>query len=268
MQRKYILFIISALLFASCTKVIDVDLNDASPMIVVDASVNSYDNVLYTDQNVWVKVSWSSSYFENNTPTPIDDASLAVINANGDRFDLVHNTSGGYYASIPADKRSNEWKLEGLIEGKEFKSNTQIPNYVAIDSILAAKLPFGPPKDGLTPIVFFTDIAGEENYYRMKIWINDTLQNKLYITRDDGFDGKQIAYPFMRLQLKTNDKFRVELLCIDKFSLDYYKVFAMNTGGGGFSAAPGNPLSNIDGEGMIGIFTGQTSSWTTRIVGQ
>lgn len=264
---RYIFFLIIIIIFSSCSKVIDVDLNEADPQIVVDAFVESYyDKQSIKHQHAFVKLSYTSSFFENNTPVYIDGAKLHITNNKGDKYLLDDLGKGRYSYNFPDVNISASWKIEGLVDDTEIEASAAVPSYVGIDSVVAIELPFGPPKKGRSPICFFTDKVGESNSYRLKIKINGVQQAGLYITRDDGQDGKQIAYPFMRNKVFPGDTIDVLLLSIDKFSLDYYLVFAQNMGGGGFSAAPGNPISNIEGENTIGIFTGQTRSEVRFIV--
>ncbi|MCK5847518.1 MAG: DUF4249 domain-containing protein [Bacteroidales bacterium] len=268
MKIRTIIYLSILVILASCTKVIDVDLNEADPKIVVDAYIQDYEDV-NSIQKVFVKLSRSSSVFEDNTIDVIENQTIYAINESGNRFKLDWHADSAlqnYSAIINNADKSTNWSIETTIEGIDITAETSIPNFVGLDSIVATKLPFGPPKEGLSVICFFNDIAGEANNYRFRIFVNGTNMGGLYITRDDAFDGEQIAYPFMHTEVQIGDTVRVDLLSIDEFSLDYYKVFAMTNGGGGFSAAPGNPISNIKGEDAIGIFTGQTISSVTRII--
>ena len=263
MKQNILIFILIIFAISSCKKVINVDLNDADPKIVVDASVENGEN--YDGHVIIVKLSKSASFYDSSVPELIKGKDVYAINSAGKRFKLFENE---YYYRIYIDEvdKSDVWKIETNIDGKDITAQTTMPNYVGIDSILSVKLPFGPQREGYTPVCFFTDIAGEANNYRLRIHINSLYYNDLYITRDDGFDGQQIAYPFMKLEVQKGDTVSIDLMSIDAFSLEYYKVFAQNMGGGGFSAAPGNPITNIVGEDAIGIFTGQTVSSVTRIV--
>ena len=263
MRYNIILLILIVFAISSCKKVIDVDLNDADPKIVVDGFVENREN--FDGHFIIVKLSKSASFYDSSVPERIKGKDVYAINSAGKRFKLVENEVH-YRKYVDENDKSDSWTIETNIDGKDITAKTTMPNYVGIDSILSVKLPFGPQREGYTPVCFFTDIAGEANNYRLRIRINNEEFNSLFITRDDGFDGQQIAYPFMRLEVQKGDTVSIDLLCIDDFSLEYYKVFAQNMGGGGFSAAPGNPITNIEGEDAIGIFTGQTKSTATRIV--
>ncbi len=265
MKINIIIPIVLLMALASCTKVVEIDLNEASPQIVMDAYVQDYGED-WKFQKVNAKLTRSMSIYEDSAPEVFDNLEVYATNEQGKRFKLDYNSQAFMYNILIDDvDRSTNWTIETNIEGNEITSETSIPNYVAIDSIVAVKLPFGPRVDGLSPICFFTDIPGEANYFRLKISINGIPMNSLFITRDDGFDGQQIAYPFMNTEAFVGDTVAISLLAIDELSFEYYKVIMQNMGGG-FSAAPGNPITNIEGEGVIGVFTGQTISEVTRII--
>jgi hypothetical protein len=257
--NKILIFSLLTLL-ASCTKVVDIDLNEANQRIVIDAKI-SYESWDSTNLHSRVHLTRTGSYYTNNTFDTISDANLSIKSNSGAIYPL-HYSSRGYYvnSNIPMGNVNDEYELFGTIDGKEITSKSTIPTRVKIDSIGAYPLQFGPHgTDHLTAVCFFTDVAGENNYYRLKIIVNGLRYGSIYITRDDGQDGKQIAYPFFKAPINVSDTIDIELICMDEFSFDYYKVLSQNLGAGGFSAAPGNPESNIKGD-AIGIFTAQTSS--------
>jgi len=269
MNIKIIITIALLMILASCTKIVEIDLNEADPKIVVDAYAQEEGILNNRSEKLYAKFTRSVSIYEDVYPEAFSGLDVYATNDQGDHHKLNWNAydSSYTYTNIISDLDDEviEWTIETTIENIDIKSKTSIPNYVAIDSILAVKLPYGPPVDGLSPIAFFTDLPGEANYYRLKLTINGELIRGLFITRDDGFDGKQIVYPFMNVGVSKGDIMKVTLLAIDEFSFEYYKVIMQNMGGG-FTAAPGNPYSNIEGDNTIGIFTGQTMSEAIREV--
>ena len=268
MNIKIIITIAILMILASCTKIVEIDLNDADPKIVVDAYVQESNDENYLYQKIYAKITRSISIYDDVYPEAFDDLEVYATNDQGIRYKLdwnINDSSYSYTDILNKDDEVVDWTIETSVENIDIKAQTSIPNYVEIDSILAVKLPFGPPVDGLSPIVFFTDLPGESNYYRLKLTINGEQTGGLFITRDDGFDGEQIVYPFMNIGVLKGDVLKVTLLSIDEFSFEYYKVIMQNMGGG-FTAAPGNPYSNIEGDNAIGIFTGQTISEVSRKV--
>ncbi len=264
---KLAFFFSSILLVTACTKVIQVDLNKANQRIVVDGTL-SLAKKDSTDLQAVVRLSRTGSFYENNSFDTISKANLYIKTPNGNSFPL-HYVGKGVFENnaVPNGKTKDDYTLYGTIEGVKISAKSSMPNFCPIDSIGAYYLPFGPPHklSQLTPICFFTDIPNEANYYRLEIKINGHQLEGLYISRDDGQDGKMIAYPFIKVHILKGDTLNISLLSMDKASFDYYKVLKQNIGSGGFGAAPGNPNSNIEGN-VIGIFTAQTVSSKTLII--
>lgn len=259
------LFFVLVFMGSSCTKIIDVDLNEANPRIVIDGSMNFLDS---NNRIATVKLEWTGSYYSSNDFTYINGAELYLKSPDGKMHTLINVSDGEYISndSISGNSLDN-FELSGTIEGVDFNATSLMPNRVEIDSIGAYVLPFGPPNPEkfLTPIVFFNDLPNEKNYYRYRLFVNGAQITDLYFQADDGQDGEQMVYPFFNVAVVSNDTLTIQLLSIDEESYDYYKVLNQNIGGGGFSAAPGNPNTNIKGD-AIGVFTSQMVSSRTIIV--
>lgn len=259
-----ILAIATIISASSCTKIIDLDLNESNPKIVIDGSINFYDSLQH---DVHVNLSRTGSYSSSNEFSKIDNADLYIKSPDGSIYSLVGSGNGDYFNSefIPGNS-FDKFELYGDIDGVEISATSSFPNRVNIDSIGAIVLPFGPPNPDLllTPIISFTDIPNEKNYYRFRLIVNHDNVSELFFQGDEGQDGKQMIYTFFRSRVAKNDTITIQLLSIDKESYDYYTVLNQNIGGGGFSAAPGNPNTNIQGN-AIGIFSAQYVSEKTII---
>jgi hypothetical protein len=258
-------FLLLSLVFSSCTKVIDVDINEANQRIVIDAFVEN--NLSDTTASFCqVKLSKTGSFYENNSFDIIADAKLFIKDKDGNSHELLSYQNGYYnYMLTPSVELNDELELYGTIEGEEITAKAIMPRRVKIDSVVAMELPFGPKHKGITPIVFFTDTPGEDNYYRMILSINNQKVGGFYVTYDLGHNGGVLNYPFMGIHVEKNDTVRIDLLGISKFDYDYYRVIIQTQKSGGFSAAPGNPNTNIEGN-AIGVFTAQSFDSKSIIV--
>ncbi len=258
-------FLLLVSVFSSCTKVIDVDINEANQRIVVDAHI---DNNLRdtTISSCRVHLTKTSSFYDNNSFEFINNADLYIKTSNGISHKLISGNHGYYtYILDTAIQLNEEVELYGLIEGEEIKAKSIMPRRVKVDSIIAIELPFGPKHKGITPICFFTDYPGEDNYYRLILSVNNVQVNGFYVTYDLGHNGGLLNYPFMGVHVEKGDTVKIDLLGISKFDYDYYRVIIQTQKSGGFSAAPGNPNTNIEGN-AIGVFTAETFNSKSIIV--
>jgi len=258
-------FLLGALVFSSCTKVIDVDINEANQRIVIDAYVENYSSDS-TSSFCQVKLSKTGSFYDNNSFDVINDADLFIKDKDGNSHKLLSYDNGYYnYMFVPSVELNDELELYGTIEGEEITAKAIMPRRVKIDSLVATELPFGPKHKGITPICFFTDFPGEDNYYRLVLYVNNKQVGGFFVTYDLGHNGGLLNYPFMGKHVKKNDTLRVDLIGISKFDYDYYRVIIQTQKSGGFSAAPGNPNTNIEGN-AIGVFSAETFDSKTIIV--
>ena len=251
-MKKTILYISLILLFASCEKVVVIDLNESDPRIVVDGRINFNKNGLYGE--AYVQMHWTASFYEVDSLNTIKNAHIKIIDSQGNANILTHMSHGLYFnPNISKGQLNDSYHIEISVDGENFQSTSTLARAVPIDSLSYTLDNFGPKQgDGYTINCHFTDPAGEKNFYYLKIRINGVYTPGWFITRDDALDGKAITYTFFRNLITDPSNVQIELYTIDETAFEYFKVLAMMNQGG-MSTAPGNPPSNIEG-GAIGIF--------------
>jgi hypothetical protein len=252
MTNKLYILVVLALIITSCKKVVDIDLNEANPRIVVDAQIHFADTL--PNGFAYLHLHMTSSFYELKPFNIIDSADVKIIDKNGLGYKLSQNKEGIYInTNLPKAGFGDSYKLNISVNGKIISANSTIARPVKIDSLNYKIDDFGPHQgDGYVVTCFFMDPPNEVNYYYLKIMYRGEYQYGYFLTRDDGFDGKQISYAFFRNKFVETGKVQVELYTIDEASFEYYKVLAMMEQGG-MSTAPGNPPSNIEGD-AIGLF--------------
>jgi len=96
-MKNYILkfsFVIS-LIFMSCTDVIDVELTDAPPRLVIEASMDWQKGTTGNEQVI--KLSLSTPYFDNLIESPVTGAMVKVINeADQTEIQFTDLNNGNY----------------------------------------------------------------------------------------------------------------------------------------------------------------------------
>lgn len=264
MKKLIYLFVLSLVAFG-CEKVIDVDLNESEPAIVIEGNLSKNEGILE------VKISKTASYFSNQTMPKVEDA--AVILENGPGFQLqAEETEQGIYRLNDLPLKTNAvYRLTVRAEGKEYTAVSQLPPLVKIDSLSyeyqQEQVFF---EGGYRILLYFTDPGGEDNYYRVKLYRNgerfDDVDD-LIIFDDSSLDGKNIQVRLRGQLFETGDTVKVELLSIDKNAWDYFsslrEVANLNPG----SPSPANPLSNLS-NGALGYFSAWTSSTSQLIISE
>ena len=91
----YISFLLLITLFSSCEKVVDIDLNNAEPKLVIDAIIKWQKGT--SGENQTIKLSLTNDFYTNDI-LPASGAVVKVINSGGTEFDFLETVpnSGEY----------------------------------------------------------------------------------------------------------------------------------------------------------------------------
>lgn len=250
-SKLFCVFFITLLLFG-CEKIIDVDLNEADPSIVIEGNLSGFPSLAE------VKITKTSNYFDNSESEKISDARVTIDDNKGNSFILTETETGVYNSSDIRLKPNANYRLKVESGGEYYEATSKFSPKVAIDSVgYYWDNQYSFFDEGFVVLVFINDPPGIENYYRLRIFVNDELQNSTgdFILFSDRFiDGQQLELTIHEIDLVPNDTVTVQLMSLDKNMYNYYNVFEelMNNNPG--SAAPANPPSNIS-NGALGYFS-------------
>ena len=116
-MKKYIQYIPVFLLlfFASCEEVVEVDLEESEPRLVIEASIVWYKGTSGNQQSI--ELSETSPFYEEEL-TPVENASVFIISENGELVGKETSNvlklilkDGNYYSDVyskdPAERRRN-----------------------------------------------------------------------------------------------------------------------------------------------------------------
>jgi len=255
--HSYIILGLSTLLLTSCQDVIDIDLRDADRKYVVEGRVvQGVDSVL-------VRVSRTTSFFETTGPEAITDADVVLTMPDGTERVLDH-VSGGYYKAMDIDAQPNAtYRLTVNVGGETFTASSYMPEPVSIDSLtyLPVQNFFGPPPAGPPKFNVFLNFQDPQsrNYYRAVYARNGNEQDNLgdiQLFDDELTNGNYIEIPIFNQEYKLGDTAYVALQTMDADAYTFLETFisaASADAGSPFSAAPDNPITNIEG-GAVGVF--------------
>ena len=93
-KMKRVLFFIMLVGFISCEDVIDVDLPQSEPKLIIDASINWLKGTSGSFQAI--KLSLSAPYFDTNIP-PANGAVVKIINSQNTEFVFEEDRNTGVY---------------------------------------------------------------------------------------------------------------------------------------------------------------------------
>lgn len=244
----------------ACEKVIDVDLNDAEPKMVVEA------NVSHGVGNNLVILSYTTSYFTPEAPDMVSNASVIIRDDAGNSWTLNEIQPGVYNDATLDGTPGTTYSIEIQAEGQVIEASSTMPGFVAIDSLVAVPGPDGFSDDTVYAVrCFYADEGGVANYYRAIAYKNGETEPAFYADNDDSYDGQYSVFPFFQFEWVPGDTIAIELQGVDKDVYDYMSGLAGDVGQGGATAAPGNPETNLSGD-VLGYFSAHTFEVDTVIL--
>ena len=277
-----------ALFCIACEDDINVDLEDAEPLVVVDAWINDLPS---TQRIVLTR---SQTYFDNTLPLGITGATVTVEDQDGRVYDFAESTTAGEYTWEPTSGETfgevgNTYTLNIAVGGATYRA-TSVRNAVPpIDSITFTRqqddlfLPDG----SYTAEFWVRDLQGIGDTYWIRSYKNGKLLNKpadLTVAFDAAFnsgsdfdgipfispiresinpfdedDDDEILPPF-----EQGDSVFVELHAITNDAFDFINEMIIQTDrNGGFAELFANPIANLPtniervgdiGDAAVGFF--------------
>lgn len=256
---RYII-ILFLLFVAACSKVIDVDLNDAEKKYVIEAVVTNQAG------GCKVRITQTKNFDENNSFPGVSGATVSITdNTSGTTITLTETTEGLYEDASFAGISGRSYTLNVNIgNGAElFTASSTMPQQVNMDTAyVSAENLFG--QVWQLSNIEFRDPAGIANQYRFNQYINGKKTKDIYINNDDISDGQKFTTKLYldpgtddEDKLQPNDEVRLEMMCIDAAVYTYWFSLMQGATGESDNATPANPITNIRG-GALGYFSAHT----------
>ncbi len=259
----FLLLIITGIFISGCEKVIDVDLNEASPALVIQGNLSS-------DQKVAeVKLTMTTSYFDTLSPEKVTGAKVSLEDGKGQKIVLIETLKGVYATFGLKPVFNTNYKLIVETRDEIYQAESVLNPPVTIDSVTWEYDEGSSFFDaGYYLNVWFSDPPSVENYYRIQIYRNGLLKRSmddLIVFNDRYVDGNKVSISLFNDPYYLNDTVRVQLISLDKKAYDYFNTLAelINTNPG--SAAPANPNTNFS-NGALGYFSAWSSDTLSVII--
>jgi hypothetical protein len=286
------ILLVGCLLLLSCEKNIDVDLDQAADVLVVDAQIEN-------NKPPIVVLSKSLEYFSGITPdilvsSFVHDADVFVSNGTLTHklkeysYELVPGYSAYYYsidsASLPTaftGELNKQYQLRIVADGEEYTSSVRIPSLATYpDSLWFERAPMNPDSNTRVMYIRATDPRGFGNNVRYFTQKNSEPfypgENSVY--NDQVIDGStyQIILPQGIYKndppkpdsnfFKRGDTVTLKFCNIDNATYTFWNTweFAFQGIGNPF-AQPNTVLGNIS-NGALGAFCGYAAWYRTKIV--
>jgi len=242
-------------LTCSCTKVIQVNLNNASPQIVIEGNITDGPGPYR------VQITKTVNFSDANVYPGVSGATVKITDSTSGITDVLTETAAGIYTTqaLPQGKAGHTYQLYVFTNGATFTASSTMPQTVKLDSVtFEHSSRFG--NSDINAVVNFQDPQGVANYYTFTEYVNNKQLNEGFVFSDRLSDGKYIRQQFFNdsSYLNTGDTLLLQMNCVDKNVWNYFNTLDNVTNGNNFqSAAPSNPVTNISNQGL-GYFSAHT----------
>ena len=257
-----------AILFFSCRKLIDVDIEGVQPIYVIEAVV--------ADQpgESRVLISTTKDVSENNQFPAISSANVTVTDDAGVVTTLLEDSAGTYTAPGFIGAIGKKYFLKIVTpDGKIFTAESRMPEKVNMDTLfITDEILFG--ENRKLANINYQDPPGKGQCYRYVQYINGRKTPTIFTNNDDYIDGKYVEAKLWYLtedddndeeKIKTGDTVRIDLFCIDKAVYKFWFSLNQSATGNSQSASPANAVTNISG-GALGYFSAHSIQTKTVVV--
>jgi hypothetical protein len=266
------IIISTTLILQSCEDVIQLDLPNSAPQIVIEGSISNFKD------SVKVKITMSTNYFTPTAITPVTNAQVSISDDAGNVYQLAGKPDGTYFIPNLAGVPGRTYTLKVNANRNQYIATSKMPGLVPLDSI-SIQTDVDKHTNKITPdaiVCYLKDPAGIANFYWVLVYKNDTLfspDNRFSIYNDSYFDGDytSIRVGFRRLNMSPvvlHDRFVVQLVNIDQQTYLYFDVLGAVLDQSILSAStPANPPNNLN-NGALGYFSAWSISEKTIVVNQ
>lgn len=247
LKTTLVLFTIIASLFTliSCEDVIDVDLNTASPKLVIDASIKWQKGTIGNEQTI--KLSTTTGYFENTIPA-VTGAIVFITDSNSIQYDFNEDIGTGNYNCTNFNPVIDEtYVLTVIHDGQIYTATETLISSPTIDSV-AQNDEGGFTGEDIEVKFFFQDNGLQDNFYLIQFNPSFLSLPEYDVVDDEFFQGNQMFGLYFNEDLKATDDLTFTLHGISERYYNYMNVLlgvAGNNGGSPFQTPPATVRGNI-----------------------
>ena len=244
---RYFLLLLTLTLFISCEDVIDVDLPENETRLIVNGVIRVDETQDYLP--VEIRVSESSSFFENNTIASIKSAIIYYGTPNPDAPEILEGggvsnlaelePGSGIWVPDPTFDSDQRIRVSSINEGDVFQltietneeryfATTTYVKSVPIDSLVQGEETLF-SGDETEVIVSFTDRGDSDDFYVLDLDFGEFL-----VTEDEFYQGQTFVFSYFydnELELNTSSVVDISLLGADEAFYNYMNQIIVQSGG-------------------------------------
>lgn len=238
-MMKKVLFTIW-LVLVSCEEVVEVDLEQSKPKLVVEASLLW--NREQQQENPYIILTTTTPYFEEDT-SPALNAEVSIFAPDGSEYVFEENEPGVFKNENLLPTSQGLYELVVTYQNEVYRATEQYVKTPALEEVIQEDNK-GFMGDETEFKLFFTDPQGEDNFYLFKFFHKKLA---LQIYNDEFTNGNRTFAFFSEENVQTGEKVGFEIQGISEQFYQYLYLLRSQSGtaGGPFQTQPTVVRGNI-----------------------
>ncbi|QJP34700.1 DUF4249 domain-containing protein [Nonlabens sp. Ci31] len=251
-MKKFFIYVVTLLMISSCSDVVQLDLNNSDPRLVVDASMELNDSGTTFTR---VQLTRSAGFYDEEIVF-VNDAIVSITDADGALIPIPFVADGVYSSGFPFIRMSNptenNYTLTINDNGAVYTATESLEPTVPFTDVEQGTISgFG---DDITEVTaFFNDPSGLGDFYLFEYQDVDNVQ--VDIIDDEFTDGNRSQTTFFIEEITPGATATIRILGIDQGCFNFYETLLQQAGDGGggpFGTQPavvrGNIINTTDSE--------------------
>lgn len=245
LHKKHILQCFALLLLAitsSCEDVIDVDLEQGEPRLVVDAEILWLSGTSGENQSIYL--SRLTDYYNTET-TRVSGAIVSIQNQDEELFYFTETETAGTYTCTNFDPEiGSEYTLNVIVDSEEYTATETLvasPEVTRIEQYEDGGF-LGEDKE----IRFYFEDPEDETDFYLADFQSDVLNFPEYdLSSDDFFNGNEMYQNFSNEDLEPGSEIGITFRAISEQFHDYMELILESAVANPFGTPPANVRGNL-----------------------
>lgn len=253
MTRYIVKLLILSILLVGCEDVVDVDLQDAPPKLVVEALINWEKGTTGNEQTISLRQ--TTPFFEQGVVNATG-ATVTIAHENGTVFPFAETAPGTYTTDSFIPEIGTTYTLTILYQNETFRA---IETMIGVNPIkrVEQRVSILGGEEANEVVFYYDDPEEEENYYLVNL-LPDFQERKSFDFYPDTFiNGNEIEDFYSSdyedpesedeiREYRTGDVFDIQLFGISERFYNYFSIIVeqANAESGPFSIAPATAKGN------------------------
>lgn len=244
-MKRFIYILVILVLSISCEDVIDVEIPNGEPRLVIDASFELYLNEDPVAIEGGVKLTLSAPFFDENIPT-VSNATVFITNLTDNSvINFLEAGEAGFYTPDSVEfipEFGVSYQLTVIHNNETYIADAQLIPTVPIDNIMQGDGTLF-EGDETEIIVFFTDDGSRDDFYLFD------FDFSLFLASEDRFyQGEAFNFSYFYENMVGGRDITIKILGIDERYYNYAFLLIQQSeqdGGNPFQAPPAILRGNI-----------------------